>query len=90
MTPNDAEAVALSALAWLAADPDRLSLFLAETGLDLDALRSRAADLDFLAGVLDFLLADEGRVTGFAESADLMPEMPAQARRQLPGGHFHD
>lgn len=86
MDATQAEALALRALAWIAADDDRLMRFLALAGTGLDEVRSRAADPAFLGGVLDCLLGDEGWVLDFAAEAGIDPALPAAARRRLPGG----
>jgi len=82
---DTAEAVALAALGWLAADEDRLHRFLAETGTAPAAVAAQAADADFLAGVLDHLLADETRLLGFVAAEGLPPELPGRLRPLLPG-----
>ncbi|BBK41087.1 hypothetical protein STVA_11070 [Allostella vacuolata] len=86
MDRDGAEALALRALAWIAADEDRLMRFLALTGTGLDEIRGRIADPAFLGGILDCLLGDEAWVTGFADETGIDPQMPAVARRMLPGG----
>ena len=53
MKPDQAETVALQALAWIAADPDRLGRLLAETGLAPEEIRAQAENPAFLGGVLD-------------------------------------
>ncbi|MGE0716204.1 MAG: DUF3572 family protein [Alphaproteobacteria bacterium] len=83
-----AEALALRALAWIAAEDDRLSRLLALSGVDLAQLRARAADPALLGGVLDCLLGDEGWVTDFAAEAGIDPAVVARARRLLPGGEW--
>lgn len=80
-----AEALAFHAVRFLASDPDRLQRFLDLTGLAPDTLRARLAEPSFLAGVLDYLRADEGLLTGFAEWAAVSPAAVAEARRALGG-----
>ncbi|MGE0723820.1 MAG: DUF3572 domain-containing protein [Alphaproteobacteria bacterium] len=86
MGAAEAEALALRALAWIAADDERLDRFLALTGIDLATLRSRAAEPAMLGGVLECLLGDERWVTAFAADAEIDPLAVARARRLLPGG----
>ena len=83
LTAEGAEAVALRAVAFIAADEDLLSRFLAVTGSDVDGLRQRIAERHFLSGVLDFLLADEGALLAFCRQNDIAPETPMQARERL-------
>ncbi len=85
MDRSAAETLALRALAWLAGDADALGHFLAGSGLGPAELRRRAAEPETLAAVLDFLLADEARLTAFCAAAGLKPAQPGQARRELPG-----
>ncbi len=81
----DAPTVGLLALAYLAADEDRLQRFLALSGLDLGVVRERAADPALLGGVLDHLLGDETLLLAFAAEQNLKPEWIRRLRRDLPG-----
>ena len=85
MTPDTAQTVALQALAFVAADDDMMSNFVAKTGAGLSDLKMGAIDPAFLGGILDFLLADEAALLSFCDSVDLSPEAPKQARAALPG-----
>jgi hypothetical protein len=85
MSEERAETLALQALAWLAADPERLGLFLAETGLGPAELKARAGDKAMLGGVLDHLLGREYLLLRFAEENDVDPAAAALARAKLPG-----
>jgi hypothetical protein len=78
-----AEIVAVQALSFVAAEPDRLGRFLAETGLGPETLRSAASNPHFLAGVLDFVLRDDATVKAFAESSELHPTTIMAAREAL-------
>ncbi|MGB3447122.1 MAG: DUF3572 domain-containing protein [Xanthobacteraceae bacterium] len=78
-----AEIVAIQALSFVAAEPERLGLFLAESGLGPDTLRSAATDPQFLAAVLDFVLRDDAMVKAFAISVELDPTNVAAARQVL-------
>jgi hypothetical protein len=80
-----AETVAIQALGWIAADEDRLGRFMALAGLSAGELRARAAEPEFLGGVLDFVLENEALLVEFAQSSGLKPESIARLRRQLPG-----
>ena len=83
---ESAETLALEALAWLAGQDGLLPAFLAASGLDAGQIADAAAQPEFLAGVLDFLLQDDAWVIRFAEAAGLRPTDPAAARALLPGG----
>ncbi len=82
---EEAEVIALNALGFLAADPQRLQRFLDLSGLDLQAIRESASDKAFLGGILDHLLADQTLLLIFAEEHGLKPERVASLRRKLPG-----
>jgi hypothetical protein len=78
-----AEIVAVQALSFVAGDPERLGLFLAESGIGPETLRSAAADPHFLASVLDFVLRDDATVTAFAAASEVDPATIAAARQVL-------
>jgi hypothetical protein len=78
-----AEIVAVQALSFLAADPERLGRFLAESGIGPETLRSAAADPHFLASVLDFVTRDDATVEAFAKTVGLHPTNVAAAREVL-------
>ena len=78
-----AEIVAVQALSFIAADPERLGAFLAESGIGPDTLRSAAADPRFLAHVLDFIMRDDATVNAFAAASELHPTNIAAAHQAL-------
>lgn len=86
MKRDEAEAVGIRALAFVAGDPDLLPRFLSITGIDAGRIREAAREPGFLAGVLDFVLAHEPTALAFAATAGLDPASLAAARRALPGG----
>jgi len=85
-----AEMLAIQALGFIAAEPERLDAFLAATGLTLERLRESATEPDFLAGVLEHMLADESLLLAFAESAAIDPAAVARARNALGGNWERD
>ena len=86
MGRDDAEALGIRALAFVAGDPDLLPRFLSITGIEAGRIREAARQPGFLAGVLDFVLAHVPTVMAFAEASGLDPSSLAAARRALPGG----
>lgn len=80
-----AEALAVDALVFLAADEDRLDRFLALTGLAPGDLRALSTAPGFLAGVLDHLMSDERLLLAFAEEQRLDPATVARASALLNG-----
>ena len=78
-----AEIVAVQALSFIASDPERLGLFLAESGIGPETLRTAAADPRFLASVLDFIMRDDATVKAFADVSQLHPTNIAAAHQAL-------
>ena len=78
-----AEIVAVQALSFVAGDPERLGLFLAESGIGPETLRTAAADPHFLGHVLDFVMRDDQTVKAFASASQLHPTNIAAARQAL-------
>jgi hypothetical protein len=85
---EEAEVLALQALVFMAAEPDRLSRFMELSGLGLESIRASAADPGFLGGLLDHMLADQSLLLIFAEEHGLKPDRIGQLRRKLPGAHI--
>jgi hypothetical protein len=83
---ESAEKLAISALGFLAGDPDRLGQFLSATGIGPDMIRQAAADPSFLAGVLDHVGGDEALLLAVAEHAGVRPQDIERAQAAL-GGH---
>ena len=78
-----AEIVAIQALSFIAGEPERLGLFLAESGIGPETLRHAAADPRFLASVLDFVMRDDATVKAFASVSQLHPTNIAAAHQAL-------
>lgn len=80
--------MAIQALSFVAGDPERLGLFLAETGIGPETLRSAAGDANFLASVLDFVMRDDATVKAFSNASQLDPTTIAAARQVLGDPHW--
>ena len=78
-----AEIVAIQALGFIAGDAELLGLFLAESGIGPETLRTAAADPSFLASVLDFVMRDDATVKAFASVSQLHPTNIAAAHQAL-------
>ena len=85
-TQQDAEATALNILSFLAESPQALERLMFQSGLDLSTIRKRAAERDFLAAVVDFLMTDEELLVDFCESRRIDPKTVQKAAHQLGGG----
>jgi hypothetical protein len=84
-TTNDAEALALAALAATLTDERRARRFLDLTGLDADELRARAGERSLLAATLAFLEAHEPDLIDVAKALNIKPEILIEARVELEG-----
>ena len=76
---DEAEVIALKALGFLVSSPDRASRFLNLTGLEPGDLRAKTSERQFLAGVVEHLLADESLLIVFAQDNHIDPSLPAEA-----------
>ena len=83
ITFEEAETVALQFLAFILSDPERRKAFLDKTGLDESVLRKRLKDTDHLAGILDYLSADEDLLGDFCTQIDISPTSAMQAWKKL-------
>ncbi|WP_274628921.1 DUF3572 domain-containing protein [Arvimicrobium flavum] len=86
MDRDSAENLAISALVFIAEDPELLPRFLAITGISASMIRTAASEPGFLAGILGFILAHEPTLLRFAEHAGVDPGLVGQALRALPTG----
>ena len=80
---NDAEALALAALAATLTDERRARRFLDLTGLDVDGLRARAGERSLLAETLAFLENHEPDLVAVAEAIGSTPKALVAARAEL-------
>jgi uncharacterized protein DUF3572 len=78
-------ALAVTALSFIAGEPERLGRFLAATGIGPESIRDAAREPDFLLGVLDYLMSDEELLLAFANENSFDPEHVASARDILAG-----
>lgn len=80
---DEAEALAVDALTFLAEDAETLGRFLSATGLGPETLRAAASEPGFLAAVLEYLMGDEALLLVFAERRRIRPTLIAAARHAL-------
>lgn len=81
-----AEAVAVSALAFLAGDEERLERFVALAGIDVGHIREIAGQPEFLAAVMEHLMADEALLVAFAAGEGIRPDEVVRAAHALGAG----
>jgi hypothetical protein len=82
---DGAESVAIAALTFIAADPERLGRFLASTGIGPGDIRIAAREPLFLAGVIGHISADQELLLAFAAEIGLKPAEIDRARQALAG-----
>ena len=81
--PNDAEALALAALAATLTDARRAERFLSLTGLSPDGIRLRLEDRSLLAACIVFLEGHEPDLVAVAEDIGSTPETLLRAKAEL-------
>jgi hypothetical protein len=84
-TRDTAADLAITALTFIASEPERLGRFLALTGIGPESIREAAREPNFLAGVLDHVASDESLLLAFAEQSGIDPEDVGPARDALGG-----
>jgi hypothetical protein len=82
---KSAESLAIRALTFLVEEPERISRFLALTGIDPGEVRSLAREPGFLAAVLEHVRSDERMLVEFVQSAEVRPQEVAAAATLLSG-----
>jgi Protein of unknown function (DUF3572) len=85
-----AEQLAIAALGFIAAEPERLGRFLAMTGIGPESIRDAAREPHFLAGVLDHVAGDERLLIAFAAESGIDPDAVMRARDMLVGHWARD
>jgi Protein of unknown function (DUF3572) len=83
-----AQELAIAALGFIAAEPERLGRFLAVTGIGPDSIREAAREPHFLAGVLDHVAGDERLLMAFATETAIDPSDVIPARDTLAGDRW--
>ena len=81
----EAQALAVSALAYIAADEVRLERFLSLTGVNPSSLREVARSPEFLGAVLEHLLSDETLLLAFCANGQHDPLTILRACRHFSG-----
>lgn len=80
---DDAEGIGIRALAFLAADDNRLAKFLGLTGIAPNELVAGARTAPMLSAILEHLSGDESLLLVFAAEAGLRPEQIGEAMTML-------
>ncbi len=80
---DEAEAIGLQALGFLAADDNRIAKFLGLTGIQPSDLVEQAQSSQMLLAVLEHISGDESLLLVFASEIGVAPEVVAEAMRRL-------
>lgn len=80
---DSAQDLAIGALVFLAADPEKVGSFATASGLNAENLRVAAESPEFLAAVLDYLASDESLLLAFAVNSNVDPADVQRARAVL-------
>lgn len=83
LSRDEAEALAITCLQFIADEPERLSRFMAISGLESQDIREAATEPNFLVGVLDYVLQDESALLTLSANAGCDPASVAAARASL-------
>ena len=88
MPKEAAEALAIQALTFIAADGERLGRFLAITGIGPAEIRATAREPGFMLGVVEFLGGDDALLAAFAAEYGFDPADIGKAATVLGGGQW--
>ena len=86
MDADSAQTAALKILGWIASDDELLPVFLGASGVQVDDLKTRAGDPEFLASLVDFVMMDDAWIVRASEVCGWPPEEITIIRAGLPGG----
>jgi hypothetical protein len=88
MNKDEAVGIALSAFAFITSDEERMSRFLAVSGLQPATIRSAASEPGFFAGILDYIASDEPLLLALAKELNAKPEHIMAAHWSLSPSEF--
>ena len=80
---EQAETIALRALEFVLADPNLQTQFMTTSGLTAKTIQESFQNVEFLGGVLDFILGQEDVLAKFCEKYQMEPTQPSLARASL-------
>ncbi len=87
---ENAHLLAIEGLNFIVGDSQALARFMNLSGLSADDIRAAAAEPEFLAGVLSFLMDHEAVLMAFAATAQIPPQQIAKAHLALSGAPVWD
>ena len=81
----EAASIALTFIAYLASDDERLQRFCDYSGMGGTEMKDRLQEPDFHAFLFDYLLQDETALLAFCAENAIQPEKLMRMRSTLPG-----
>ena len=86
---GQAEEVAILALGFIAGDDERLSRFLALTGIDPASIRSQIGERGFQLAILDHLFEDESLLLSFCAEINMDPARLVSIHHRMKPENHH-
>ena len=83
------EEIAIAALGFLAGDDERLSRFLALTGIDPASIRQQIGDPLFQLAILDHVFEDESLLLAFCAEIKMDPARLVQIHQRMTPHNHH-
>jgi hypothetical protein len=85
---DEAETLAVAAFSAITGDEERMSRFMAISGLRSDTIREAASSPRFFAGILDYVVSDEPLLIALATELNVKPERLMGAHLALSPSEF--
>jgi hypothetical protein len=85
-----AQVLAAQVLGWLAGEDELWDVFVGATGADVNDIKSKLQDPEFLSSVLDFVMMDDAWVMRACSALSVPNETLMRARQSLPGGALRE
>ena len=85
---DEAESLAMAAFSAITGDAERMSRFMAVSGLQPETIRQAASAPRFFAGILDYVVSDEPLLIALAEELNIKPERVMGAHLALSPSEF--
>jgi hypothetical protein len=85
ITPEQAEEIAVTILAWLSGQDDLMTRFLAMTGIEARDIRRAAGEPGFFGGLTGFIMNHEPTLMAFSAESEVAVEWIQAAHRHFTG-----
>ena len=88
ISADEAETLAVAAFSAITGDGERMSRFMAVSGLQPETIRQAAGSPRFFAGILDYVVSDEPLLIALATEMSVKPERIMGAHLALSPSEF--